>query len=225
MAKGKKVYAPIINDDLYGFERVNVEAVLKDPSSLFHCIRVMINRRRKHLSFGHGSFQWVRASTIKLACFIRAHGIDRMLIVHNLSQECVSASVYLPSSEYRTYIPYDETSNSFYRSGKECDVETPKVTEVLTDMEYIVSGRGSLELTLDPYQFLWLNLGELGGMGDTAPKPVPSRRQSVVPPPKGMGSGLSGLRTPEITRIVKLMSSISEEEESDTIKMSTSPNE
>jgi len=195
-----RIYSPIVNDELYGFERVNVEAVLKDPSSLFHCIRVMINRRRKHMAFGHGSFQWVKASTLKLACFIRAHGIDRILAVHNLSKEFVRASVYLPTNEYSMNGADNNNSNS----------ETaPKLTDILTESVYTVSGRGALDLALEPYQFLWLNLGELNSMGDSNNnKPVPQRRQSIAPT-NGSSGSLSNSRTPEPTRVV--MSPIAEE--------------
>eukprot|EP01113_Clastostelium_recurvatum_P029117 TRINITY_DN3514_c0_g1_i3.p1 TRINITY_DN3514_c0_g1~~TRINITY_DN3514_c0_g1_i3.p1 ORF type:complete len:680 (+),score=219.69 TRINITY_DN3514_c0_g1_i3:59-2041(+) len=202
------LYSPMINDELFGYERVNVEANLKDPSSLFHCIRMMINRRRKHISFGHGSFQWVHASTTKLACFIRAFGIDRMLAVHNLSKDRLSASVYLPSNEYRL------NESAGYVFGKEGnDMAAPKVIDVLTNAVFNVSGKGSIELTLEPYQFLWLNLGELGGMGESGQKPQPKRRASVVAPPSGMGAGLAGKTHTEAENVGNNMGTIAEEPE------------
>lgn len=100
-----KVYAPVIKDDLFGFHRVNVDRVTKDPSSIYHVvcflfasrlfvfvnlivqIRTMIQRRRTHLAFGHGGFTWAPSSTPAVAAFLRTYGIDRLLCVHNLSSQ------------------------------------------------------------------------------------------------------------------------------------------
>ena len=99
------IYSPMVNDAVFGYQTVNVENVVKDPSSIYHIvcivtwslwfsnthtqIRTMLQRRRKHLAFGHGDFKWVKSSTPALACYLRQYGIDRMLIVHNLSNHHV----------------------------------------------------------------------------------------------------------------------------------------
>ncbi|KYQ93335.1 Alpha amylase family protein [Tieghemostelium lacteum] len=88
-----KLYSPVIHDPEYGYERVNVAAAERDPSSLFNIIRQMIQRRRKHISFGHGSFKWVNSENPRVIAYMRICGIDRMLIVHNLSDKPQSATL------------------------------------------------------------------------------------------------------------------------------------
>lgn len=168
-----RIYSPVINDETYGYRKVNVEAALKDPSSIYHIIRTMIQRRRRHLAFGHGGFQWVRSSTPALTCFLRSYGIDKMLVVHNLSHSPVNGTVYLPASEFQGH-----------HSGNNHQVSCEStVTDALTELPFHVQSNGSLELSLDPYQYLWLNLGEMRTLGDHTARPVPTRRPSVTPPP------------------------------------------
>jgi len=164
----EKIYSPVIKDDTFGYQKVNVESAVKDPGSLFHVIRTMLQRRRRHLAFGHGDFKWVNASSPTLTCFLRSYGIDRMLIVHNLSHApVVNGAVYLPTSEFQG------TSGG----------DGIKVFDILTELPVCLDNRGSLHLNLEPYQFLWLNLGEMRQLGDKTVKPVPARRMSIVPPP------------------------------------------
>ena len=51
-----KLHLPAIQDPVYGYQSVNVEAQLENPSSLLHWTRRMIQARRRHDAFGLGSF-------------------------------------------------------------------------------------------------------------------------------------------------------------------------
>jgi len=93
-SSASKIYSPVIDDPEYGYQKVNVNEAEKDPSSLYHIIRQMIQRRRKHLSFGHGSFKWVNSDNPHIASYMRVCGIDRMLIVHNLSEHHQSVRLH-----------------------------------------------------------------------------------------------------------------------------------
>jgi trehalose synthase len=180
-----KIYAPVIKDEVFGFQRVNVDLVTKDPSSIYHVIRTMINRRRTHLAFGHGDFHWARSSTPAVASFLRTYGIDRLLCVHNLSSKPQETTIFLPPSEYRS-TAYD------IRTSKGIELPNHSIFDILTDLPSTVTQTGTLQLVLEPYQYLWLNLGEMRQLGDTTQKPVSSRRGSIVPPPMELIRSLSG---------------------------------
>jgi len=47
-ADPEKLYAPVIKDDVYGFQRVNVAAQEADPDSLLNRLRHMIRVRKEH---------------------------------------------------------------------------------------------------------------------------------------------------------------------------------
>lgn len=189
-----KVYAPVIKDEQFGFHRVNVDLVTRDPSSIYHVIRTMINRRRTHLAFGHGSFHWARSSTPAVASFLRTYGIDRLLCVHNLSSQTQEVTVFLPASEYRS-ATYD------IKTSKGIEVANQQIFDILTDLPATVCQNGTVKLVLEPYQYLWLNLGEMRQLGDTTQKPVSSRRGSITPQPAELLRTLSGSITQHMDAI------------------------
>lgn len=173
-----------------------MDSVLKDPSSIYHVIRTMLQRRRKHLAFGHGDFRWVHSSTPALACFIRSYGIDRMLIVHNLSKTKTSGVINLPESEY---------------GGGESN-KGHVIYDILTELSYEMTSQGALAVHLEPYQYLWLNMGEMSQMGDTSSKPVATRRASITPPPTELLKALEKLQQ---SQLPPHMSAILEEDSGD----------
>jgi len=167
----EKIYSPIIDDPEFGFQKVNVNSATADPSSIYHVVRIMMIRRRRHLAFGHGTFVWVPSTSVAIVSFLRCYGIDRMLCVHNLSKEVTRAKLTLPSSEYAK----DASDDSQH-----------EIQDIFTDAPFYVKN-GEVELELEPYQYVWLNLGEIGlSMGESTQKPVPKRRGSIVPAPAEM---------------------------------------
>jgi len=188
----EKIYAPVIKDEVFGYQKVNVDLVTRDPSSIYHVIRTMIQRRRRHLAFGHGEFRWVNSSTPALASFLRTYGIDRMLCVHNLSSSPQDATVFLPSSEFRA--PTDLRASVGEQPHQ-------SIFDILTDLPSTVYQNGTVHLHLEPYQYFWLNLGEMSQLGDTTQKPIPTRRGSMTPPPMELVKSLSKTKIPKLDSI------------------------
>lgn len=107
----------------------------------------MIQRRRKHLAFGHGNFKWVNSSTPAIASFLRTYGIDRMLCVHNLSSTDQDVIVYLPASEFHTpHRPAVELK------GSVGDLPHHSIYDILTDLPSTVSQNG----TPSPFAFKYV---------------------------------------------------------------------
>lgn len=82
-----ELFAPVINDPIYGYHRVNVAAQRADPDSLFHFTRRLIDLRKRHPCFGRGTFELVDAGNIAILAYIREYRDEAVLVLHNLSGE------------------------------------------------------------------------------------------------------------------------------------------
>jgi maltose alpha-D-glucosyltransferase/alpha-amylase len=81
-----RLYLPVIMDPVYGYQGLNVEAQQNNPGSLLHWTRKMIEIRKRHPVFGHGSYVELSASNPSVLAFMREFGDDRVLCVNNLSR-------------------------------------------------------------------------------------------------------------------------------------------
>lgn len=81
----QSLYAPIINDDVYGPARTNVQSQRQDPNSLWITLRQMIMIREEHHAFGWGEFEWMDLENDKIAAFQRTFEGEIILAIHNLS--------------------------------------------------------------------------------------------------------------------------------------------
>ena len=57
-APAEKLYAPVISDPVYGYQKVNVASQEADPYSLLNRLRHLIFTRKKYDLFGSGDFSW-----------------------------------------------------------------------------------------------------------------------------------------------------------------------
>jgi maltose alpha-D-glucosyltransferase/alpha-amylase len=108
-APPEKFYAPLIDDETFGYQTVNVAAQCADPTSLWHTLQRMIAVRRRQLSLGRGDFAWAEVDapgeTRSVAAYWRTMPGERILAIHNLSETPVSILVGLP--EASLLAPYD----------------------------------------------------------------------------------------------------------------------
>jgi maltose alpha-D-glucosyltransferase / alpha-amylase len=81
-----KLALPVIQDPVFGYQRVNVETELENTSSLLHWTRRMILTRKQHLAFGEGTFSDLGGSNPSVLSYIREHDSDTVLCVNNLSR-------------------------------------------------------------------------------------------------------------------------------------------
>ena len=80
------LYAQPIVDPVYGYAAVNVEAQLKDPSSLLNWMRNLIRLRKQFRVFGRGTLELVPVSSRKILAYVRRWGEDTVLCVANMSR-------------------------------------------------------------------------------------------------------------------------------------------
>jgi maltose alpha-D-glucosyltransferase/alpha-amylase len=126
----QSLYAPIINDDLYGHAHINVESQRRASNSLWNTLRHMIATRKENHAFGRGEFEWIDFENNRIAGFQRTFEGKTILAIHNLSD-----------SEQRIVLKTKEPVKS--------------LTDLLSQQDF-VSNEGAIETTLAPYQYLWL---------------------------------------------------------------------
>jgi maltose alpha-D-glucosyltransferase/alpha-amylase len=90
-----RLHLPAIQDPVFGYQAVNVEAELDNSSSLLHWTRRMIHARKQHPCFGLGDFSDLGGSNPSVLSYVREHtfrtddggtAIDTVLCVNNLSR-------------------------------------------------------------------------------------------------------------------------------------------
>ena len=133
-AHPSRLYSPVIDDRMFGPQKVNVRAQRNDPSSLFHTMRKMISTRKKHKSLGRGDCQFLHPDSTAVLIYIRQHEDESILVVNNLSSSPQSVALELA--------PFFGSSPRDILSG----ASLPSIA----DKPYV--------LVLDPYQYLWLLL-------------------------------------------------------------------
>jgi maltose alpha-D-glucosyltransferase/alpha-amylase len=82
----QRLYLPVIMDPLYGYQSLNVEAQMRGNNSLLHWTRRLMSIRRRHPTFGLGSYEELGSSNPSVLAFVREFGDDIVLCVNNLSR-------------------------------------------------------------------------------------------------------------------------------------------
>jgi len=85
-ADPQRLYLPPIMDAMYGYEAVNVEAQLRDNSSLLHWTRRMLAVRKTSSAFGRGKKTFLRPGNRKILAYLSEYDEDVILTVFNLSR-------------------------------------------------------------------------------------------------------------------------------------------
>ncbi|MFS0773672.1 maltose alpha-D-glucosyltransferase [Sphingomonas sp. 1P08PE] len=149
---------PVIQDPLYGYQAVNVEAQERDRHSMLNAVKRMLAVRREHPAFGRGAQTFLRPANRKILAYVREHEGDTILCVFNLGRTAQAVELDLPDHVGRT--PIELTGG------------TPFPPIGLTP--YV--------LTLPPYGFLWFALSTEADAPSwaSAPAPLEAERYTFV---------------------------------------------
>jgi len=131
-----QLYSAPLMDPVYGYQALNVEGELRDPSSLLHWLQRMLQVRKRHPLFGIGSFDVLSAENPSVLAYVREWEDDVVLCVNNLSRFAQPVELSLQRFEGRTPIEL---------LGR---VPFPRIGE----LPYL--------LTLGPYGFYWFQIVE-----------------------------------------------------------------
>ncbi len=135
-ANPQQLYLPAIQDPIYGFQAINVEAQQQDPSSQLNWMRRMISVRKNHHVFGRGEMRLLYPANRKVLAYLRQDDNETVLCVANLSRS--AQAVELDLSEFSGRVPVELTGRSPF----------PPVGE----LPYL--------LTLPAYGFYWFLLAD-----------------------------------------------------------------
>src|SRR6187551_961189 len=143
---------PTIQDPLYGYETVNVEAQSRDPFSLLHWMRRMLTVRRSHAAFGRGALRFLYPKNRKVLAYLRESQDETILCVANVSR--TPQAVELDLSEFVGRVPVELNGGSLF----------PPI------------GQLTYLLTLPPFGFYWFILASESAAPawhTPAPEPMP----------------------------------------------------
>ena len=132
-----RLYLPPLMDPVYGFQSVNVEADMRDPSSMLHWMKRMLEVRKQHPLMGTGSLEFLSAENPSVLAYVREEGDDIVLCVNNLSRFPQPVELAMQRWEGKTPIEL---------MGR---VPFPRIGE----LPYFV--------TLGPYGYYWFQLVDL----------------------------------------------------------------
>jgi len=107
-----KLFLPAIQDPIYGFSAINVEAQLASTSSLLNWTRRMIAVRRGYRAFGRGTLRFLYPANRKVLTYLREFEDERILCIVNVSRAPQAVEVDL--SEFKGATPVELTAGSVF---------------------------------------------------------------------------------------------------------------
>ncbi|MDX1435765.1 MAG: maltose alpha-D-glucosyltransferase [Anaerolineales bacterium] len=87
------LYAPVIDDEIFGYRRVNVELQEADPGSLLNWLRGVLRVRRRHPAFSRGSLTLLDVAPGSVLAYLRQYQGQTLLILNNLSDSMVQVDL------------------------------------------------------------------------------------------------------------------------------------
>jgi hypothetical protein len=69
----QRLYLQTLTDPIYGYQAINVEAQQRNPGSLLHWTKRMIEIRKRHPVFGLGGYEELNSSNPSVLAFVREH--------------------------------------------------------------------------------------------------------------------------------------------------------
>ncbi len=98
-----QLYLPPLMDPVSGYQAVNVEAQLRNPSSLLRWTQRFIALRKEHPVFGLGTYEPLAPENTKIFAHLRRYEDDLILCVHNLARS--AQAVELDLSRFEGMVP------------------------------------------------------------------------------------------------------------------------
>lgn len=133
-APAEALFIPLIDDEVFGYRRVNVAAQEVDPDSLLNRMRTLLKVRKQYPVFGRGNMALLDAAPHSVLAYRRDYDGETFVVVNNLAPEAVSVTLPLAGFEGRTPV------------------------DVLSGEALPVIGGEAYRLSLPRYGYRWLRL-------------------------------------------------------------------
>ena len=134
VAEPQHLYAPLIQDPVYGYPAVNIVSQKESEHSLLRWMQRIITVRKSTGVFGRGSIEFLYPANHRILAYLRRLGRETALVVNNLSSS--AQAVELDLKRYKGNILIEMFGKNIF----------PRVGE----LPYL--------LTFGPYQFYWFRL-------------------------------------------------------------------
>ena len=121
------LYAPVIDNEVFGPSQINVAQQVGDPASIFNTIRRMIAVRKRNPIFGWGDFHWMDTGNEAIAGYRRTYQGDELLVLNNLSSQIQHVALNPP------------------------EIQSGELVDLISETVHTLHN-----LALEPYQHLWL---------------------------------------------------------------------
>ena len=130
-AEPYRLYLPVLNDSIYGYQAVNVEAQQRSAFSLLNAMKRLIQVRKAHHAFGRGTIEFLKPENQHVLAYLREYDGDLILVVNNLSGS--AQPVRLDLQRFAGQVP----------------------VELIGHTEFLPIEPTPYTLTLAPYGFYW----------------------------------------------------------------------
>ncbi len=148
-ANPHRLYLPLITEQEYHYESVNVETQQSNPASLLSWMRQLISLRTRHRVLGRGDIRFLDPDNSHVLAFVRhLDGEPPMLCVANLSR--LAQHVELDLRDFQGATPVEVFGYNHFAP--------------IRDHDY--------QVTLAPYGFFWFSLVGLAGESDASTMPT-----------------------------------------------------
>lgn len=87
------IYLPLIDDEMYGYQKVNVAQQEKDPDSFLWATRYLLKARRSCPELQHGDMDWYQTESNSVLAYWRILDQHRTLCLINLHNQPASISL------------------------------------------------------------------------------------------------------------------------------------
>ncbi|MBC8129243.1 MAG: putative maltokinase, partial [Rhizobiaceae bacterium] len=133
-ADPQRLYLPPIQDPIYGYQAINVEAQSNNPASQLNWTRRLIQVRRTKEAFGRGTINFLYPTNRKIIAYTREYAGETILCVANLSSS--AQAVELDLAAFAGVAP----------------------VEMLGQSQFPLVRHAPYMLTLPAYGFFWFDL-------------------------------------------------------------------
>ncbi|NWJ48637.1 MAG: maltose alpha-D-glucosyltransferase [Chloroflexi bacterium] len=129
-----QLYSPVIEDPVFGYKWVNVEAQQHDPSSLLNWVKQLIKLRKQYPVFGLGELEFLYPENKSVLAYIRRDKDTRILVVNNLSSARQSCELDL--RRFAGSVPVD----------------------LIGEVAFPAIGDAPYSISAEPFGYYWLKL-------------------------------------------------------------------
>jgi maltose alpha-D-glucosyltransferase/alpha-amylase len=136
-ADPERLWLPLVQNAVFGYQAVNVESQQRNPTSLLNWLRRLIEVRKQARIFGRGSIEFLKPDNHRVLAFTRTLGRETILVVSNLAG--TAQAVDLDLSRLAGAIPIEMFGGSVF----------PRI------------GTAPYVMMMGPYDFYWFRLRRL----------------------------------------------------------------